>query len=195
MLKHDLFQTLKRDKRLKFINLRISNLKRILKDFRPCLLNPLISSYFLTFYYTIHFIFSNIKSSTFYITLFAIQIKKSLQNKFFHFSISIIYFYFLIYEQCSGKVTCWSVMKFTKHPPHYMYRLVWIGGPLKRGWPSPIVWCGQLVQSSHPQRKGWLVLLSLSKGVARVATQNRRHGLCSHSKHRGYLARLPQLNW
>ena len=69
-----------------------------------------------------------IKLFTFYITLFTIQIKKSLQNKFFHFSIlffhfpiSIIYLfnYFLICKQC-GTIQCngsWeNVLVFNKHP-------------------------------------------------------------------------------
>jgi hypothetical protein len=73
--------------------------------FRSGFLNSLIPSHFSTFYHTIHFIFfkkkKHIKSFTFYITSFTIQIKKLLQNKFFHFSIPlfhfsvlIIYFYF-----------------------------------------------------------------------------------------------------
>ena len=57
---------------------------------------PSFPSHSLTFYTIIHFIFlkkKHIKSFTFYITLFTIQIKKSLQNKIFHFFISIIIFF------------------------------------------------------------------------------------------------------
>ena len=61
---------------------------------------PLITTHFSTFYYTIYLIFffkkKYIKSYTFYITSFTIQIKKLPQNKFFHFSILFFYFFILI---------------------------------------------------------------------------------------------------
>jgi hypothetical protein len=91
----------------------------------PCLLNPLHSP---TFHHTIHFIFSKkstskhsrfyITSFTFYITSFTVYYysnKKALQNKIFHFFISLYQslFSFLFFFKCEQYHRGWCCLPNT----------------------------------------------------------------------------------